>query len=100
MEDCAIVVPLEEPEPSEPPSEDAGETGDSEEAGVQAEDAAAGVADDEHEAGALAAVLGGFGVEGGEGAAVLLEGVGELPVFGELQAGRDEEADFFGDGFA
>lgn len=67
---------------------------------VSPKNAAVGVADDEHEARALAAVLGSFAVEGGEGAAVLLEGVGEVPVVGELQAGRDEEADFFGDGFA
>jgi hypothetical protein len=37
-------------------------------------------------------------VEGVEGGAVAVEAVGETPGLDELEAGWDEEADFFGEG--
>lgn len=59
---------------------------------------AGAVSDREHEAAAFAAVGVAFGVQGRETDAVLLDAVGEGPVVDELEAGGDEEADFFGEG--
>jgi hypothetical protein len=39
--------------------------------------------------------LGAVLVEGGEGGAVAVEAIGKTPGLGELEAGRDEEADLF-----